>query len=79
MNIMREYCKEKVRALVSYRTNLFTCLIVLTGGVFGMLFTNVSKVKILILGIIGAYFSVRFLLNIFSINEQIDRILEELK
>ena len=76
---MKEYYQEKIRTLTAYRSNLFTCLIVLTGGVCGIFFLDVTLQKICIFLIIGLYFGINFLINIFQINKQIDNSLGELK
>ena len=76
---MREYYKEKVKNLVALRNNLFTSVIVLTSGVFGLFFVNQPFLKLLPFMVIGGYFDLVFLFNLLSINNQIDIILEELK
>lgn len=76
---MREYYKEKIKNLVALRNNLFTSVIVLTSGVVGLFFINQSFVKLLPFMVIGGYFDFVFLLNLLSINNKIDKILEGLK
>ncbi len=76
---MGEYYKEKVKSLTSLRSNLFTCVIVLTGGVIGLFFLDAPLPLRVIFIIIGMYFGIIFLLNLLSINDEIDRNLEELK
>lgn len=75
---MREYYKEKIKNLVALRTSLFTIAMVLTGGVVGLLFMDISPVKILPLAVIGVYYDFVFISNIFSINNKIDILLEGL-
>lgn len=75
---MREYYKEKVKNLISLRASLFTIVVVLTGGIIGLFFMNVSLIKILPLAIIGVYYDFVFVSNIFSINNKIDVLLEGL-
>ena len=79
MNIMREYCKEKIKNLIALRTNLFTTLIVLISGIVGLFFANAPALKLFPFGIAGSYFTILFLLNIISINKQIDMLTEGLK
>lgn len=76
---MREYCKEKLKSLVALRTNLFTCVIVLTGGVVGLFFTDNKLTLIVPFVIIGLYFDFIFLQNMVSIHKEIGNTLEELK
>ncbi len=75
---MREYYKEKIKNLISLRASLFTIVVVLTGGIIGLFFMNVSLIKILPLAIIGVYYDFVFVSNIFSINNKIDVLLEGL-
>ena len=76
---MREYCKEKIKNLVALRNNLFTSVIVLTSGVVGLFFINQPFIKLVPFMLIGVYFDFVFLVNLLSINDKIDKVLEELK
>lgn len=73
------YLKEKLRNLISLRTNLFAVLIVLTGGLFGLFFTSLTTIKFYVLLAIGIYFGWVFLTNLLSINKQIEELIERLK
>ena len=75
---MREYYKEKIKNLISLRASLFTIVVVLTGGIIGLFFMNVSLIKILPLAVIGVYYDFVFVSNIFYINNKIDVLLEGL-
>lgn len=76
---MREYYKEKIKNLIALRSSLFTCVIILTGGLVGLCFSDISWVKIIPLVILGAYFDFTFLQNMISTHREIDLILEDLK
>lgn len=76
---MSEYYKEKIKNLIALRTNLFTVVIVLTGGVISLVFMDIPFMQILPLALIGIYYDFVFLKNIFSINNTIDSTLEELR
>lgn len=76
---MNEYSKEKLNNLIQMRTNLFAVVIVLTGGLFSMLFMNISIVKIILLMSIGTYFDFIFISNLLSTNQKIEKCLEELR
>ena len=76
---MREYCIEKIKNLVALRNNLFTSVIVLTSGVVGLFFINQPFIKLGPFMLIGGYFDFVFLVNLLSINDKIDKVLEELK
>lgn len=76
---MSRYYKEKIKNLIAFRTNLFTCLVVLTGGVFGLFIIDIPVYKIVPLALLGIYFGILFLKNLLSINNKILEYLEELK
>jgi len=76
---MRDYYKEKLRVLTTLRNNLFTCLIVIIGGTIGLFFTDLNIIKAIPFTVVGAYFGLRFLLNLLSVNNDIDKTLEDLK
>ncbi len=76
---MREYFKEKVKNLVALRSNLFTCVIVLTSGIVGLFFVNETAAKLLPFILIGIYFDLVFLINLLSVNKDIDKYIEEIK
>lgn len=76
---MREYYKEKIKNLVALRTNLFAVTIVLTGGVFGLFFMEINTAKLLFFFMLGGYFDILFLKNLFYINNCIEKCVEELK
>lgn len=76
---MREYYKEKIKNLIALRTNLFTVTIVLTGGVFGLFFMEINTTKFLFFFMLGGYFDILFLKNLFYINNCIEKCVEELK
>lgn len=63
---MREYYKEKIRNLISLRIKLFIIVVVLTGGIIGLFFMEVSFVKIIPLAIVGGYYDFVVLSNIFN-------------
>ena len=76
---MRDYYKEKLKALTTLRNNLFTCLIVIIGGTIGLFFADIDVVKTLPFAFVGAYFGFRVLLNLLSVNNDIEVTLEDLK
>lgn len=76
---MREYYKEKIKNLITLRNNLFTAIIVLTSGVMGLFFVNIPFWKAILFVFIGGYFDILFLKNLLSINNDIEKYVEELK
>ena len=76
---MKDYYREKIKTLVALRNNLFACLIVIIGGTIGLFFTDMSITKTALFISAGIYFGLKFLLNLLSVNNEIDITLEELK
>ncbi len=69
-----EYIKESNKNLISLRSNLMTVMVVLTGGITGLILSNISLCKFIILFSIGIYFDILFLCNVIEINEKINKI-----
>ncbi len=67
-----EQIKESNKNLISLRTNIITVMIVLTSGVIGLLFIDISLIKFIILSCLGIYIDIVFLHNVICINNQID-------
>lgn len=76
---MKEYYVEKIRELTTLRTSLFTAIIILTGGMVGLFFTDANLILRFALFILGLYFDVVFLSNMISAHNNIRTTLEELK
>lgn len=76
---MREYYKEKIKNLIALRSNLFTVTIVLTGGIFGLFFMDIHVAKLLFFLLLGGYFDILFLKNLFYINSYIEKCVEDMK
>ena len=76
---MKEYYQEKIKNMIALRTNLFTTVIILTGGVLGLFFIEIPLSKLVLFLIIGVYFDFIFLSNLISIDRNITRIVEELR
>ena len=76
---MKDYYKEKIRTLTTLRANLFTCVIVLTGGIVGLFFSNIKISIIVTFALIGGYLDMTFIVNMISIHNDINKTLEDLK
>jgi len=76
---MKDYYKEKIRTLTTLRNNLFACLIVIIGGTIGLFLTDINVAKAFLFILAGIYFGLKFLINLLSVNKEIDITLEELK
>jgi len=76
---MKDYYIEKIRTLTTLRANLFTCVIVLTGGIVGLFFADVKMSIIIMFALIGGYIDMTFIVNMISIHNDINKTLEDLK
>jgi len=76
---MKDYYKEKIRMPIALRNNLFACLVVIIGGTIGLFLTDINIAKVFPFLFAGIYFGLRFLLNLLSVNKEIDIIFEGLK
>ena len=68
--------KEKelyIKSLITLRSNLITVKIVIVSGIVGLFLVNISTVKLVILLIIGIYFSLIFLTNLLYVHNEIQR------
>jgi len=68
--------KEKelyIKSLITLRSNLITVMIVITSGIVGLFLANISTIKLVILLIIGIYFSLIFLTNLIYVHNEIRR------
>ncbi len=68
--------KEKelyIKSLITLRSNLITVMIVIVSGIVGLFLVNISTVKLVILLIIGIYFSLIFLTNLLYVHNEIQR------
>lgn len=76
---MEVYLVEKLKHLISLRSNLITVVIVLTGGVFSMLFVSIPPVIFYLLLVLGGYFDILFLLNLVNTHQDINKTLQILE
>ena len=76
---MKEYYVEKIRELTTLRTSLFTAIIILSGGMVGLFFTDANLILRCALFILGLHFDIVFLSNMISTHNDIRTTLEELK
>ena len=53
-------------------------MIILTGGILGLIISDMNSLKIYILLLIGIYFDILFLCNILSIDNKLKQNLKEL-
>ncbi len=74
-----EYIKEANKNLISLRTSLITTVVILTGGIVGLLVSNLNVILRIILLLSGFYFDFLFVMNIISINKEIQKNIGVLK
>ena len=73
-----EKLKEENKILLNKRTSLINIMIILTGGILGLIVSDMNSLKIYILLLIGIYFDILFLCNILSIDNKLKQNLKEL-
>ena len=76
---MKEYYIEKIRELTTLRTNHFTAIIILTGGIVGLFFMDNNVIFRILFFVFGVHFDMVFLSNMISTHNEIKKALEELK
>ena len=74
-----EHIKEANKNLISLRTSLITTVVILTGGIVGLLVSNINVILRIILLLSGFYFDFLFIMNIISINKEIQKNIGVLK
>lgn len=74
-----EHIKEANKNLISLRTSLITTVVILTGGIVGILVSNINVILRIILLLSGFYFDFLFIMNIISINKEIQKNIGVLK
>ncbi len=74
-----EYIKEANKNLIHLRTSLITTVVILTGGIVGLLVSNINVILRIILLLSGFYFDFLFIMNIISINKEIQKNIGVLK
>lgn len=73
-----EKLKEENKVLLNKRTSLINIMIILTGGILGLIISDMNSLKVYILLLIGIYFDILFLCNILSIDDKLKQNLKEL-
>ena len=73
-----EKLKEENKILLNKWTSLINIMIILTGGILGLIVSDMNSLKIYILLLIGIYFDILFLCNILSIDNKLKQNLKEL-
>ena len=63
--------------LINLRTNLITIIIVLTGGLVGLVLSDVNIFATLFFIIPGLYFDILFIINVININQLINKKIGE--
>lgn len=62
-----------INNLINLRTNLITIIIVLTGGLVGLIFSEIKLITALFLAIPGIYFDALFIMNVINVNNLINK------
>jgi hypothetical protein len=76
---MESYLKESIHDLIHLRTNVFSVVIVLTGGLCSLLFMNSLPLYVFIFAAFGAYLDILFIGNILELTNKIEIYRKEFK
>lgn len=74
-----EYLKEANKNLISLRSSLITTVVVLSGCLVGLYFTDVNFINKIFFIILGLYFDFLFICNVLDLNKEIKRNIGALK
>lgn len=67
----------KIQNLINLRTSLITVIVVLTGGVIGLILSDINIIKTIGFIILGIYFDILFICNLLTINDKINKNIGE--
>ena len=68
-----EQLKEDNKNLISLRSSLVTIIIVISGGIAGLILSDISALKFAFLMALGIYFDLMFLINAIKVNAKINK------
>ncbi len=66
-----KYLEESNKNLISLRTSLIAVVALLTGGIVGIVITDINTILKVFLLIFGIYFEILFISNIMNMNKEI--------
>lgn len=66
-----KYLEESNKNLISLRTSLITTVVLLTGGLIGMILSEVGTTVKIILSLLGLYLNLLFISDILAANNEI--------
>jgi len=68
-----KYLEESNKNLISLRTSLITTVVLLTGGLIGMILSEVGTTVKIILSLLGLYLNLLFISDILAANNEIKK------
>lgn len=74
-----KYIEEENKDLIALRNNYFTLIIVISSGLAGLFFTNISLIKVLFLAVSGIYFDCLYIAKFQEISKKLKDNIERLK
>jgi len=74
-----KHLEEENKNLISLRTSLVPVIVVLTGGIIGIILSDINIILKVILLILGSYFEYLFIGNIVYANNKISENIGEIK
>ncbi len=76
MDFMENKEDLKIKELVALRGHYFSAVLLISSGIAGLFFADISISKIIIFSFIGIYFDIVFISNFFNTNDEIKNILK---
>ena len=64
--------ETNINNLINLRTNLITIIVVLTGGLVGLMLSDIDFYRSVIFIVIGIYFDVLFIRNVIDVHNKIN-------
>ncbi len=74
-----EKIKEENKILISLRNNYFSMIMLISSGLAGLFFANISLYKIIGLFIVGSYFNLLFILKFQDVQNKLKKNMENFK
>lgn len=74
-----KYLEESNKNLISLRTSLIAVVALLTGGLVGLILSNVVTIAKIFFIILGVYFDLLFISDILAANDELKRNIGAMK
>lgn len=76
MKFMEDEEKYKIKELIALRGHYYSTILLISGGLAGLFFTNTEIWKIVILACVGIYFNIVYILKFTNVDNKIKNIIK---